>query len=162
MLPAKSPTASDPTSLAHRWTEMWNRTRPAQDIVSADCRVYFGRKPQIDRATITNGPHELQSTIDAIWKRFPGIHYRADSKARYQPDSNDGASGMITLLWNVDVPGEGTRTGIDLLRQHTGVIIEVWSITGDLELPPLNPVGQAHIPIPTQPPPGYLPCQGCS
>ena len=38
-------TASDPTSLAHRWTEMWNRARPAQDIVSADCRVYFGRKP---------------------------------------------------------------------------------------------------------------------
>jgi hypothetical protein len=138
MRTAKPPTASDPTALAHRWTEMWNRACPARDVVSADCRVYFGRKPQIDRPTITNGPHELQGMIDAIWKRFPGIHYRADSKARYQADSDDGASGLITLLWNVDVPGDGTRTGIDLLRQRAGVIIEVWSITGDLELPPLE------------------------
>jgi hypothetical protein len=112
-----------------------------RDVVSADCRVHFDRKSQIDRATSTCGPHELQSTIDAIWKRFPGIHHRADCEARYQADSDDGASGLITLLWNVDVPSEGTRTGIDLLRQRAGVIMEVWSITGDLELPLLNPVG---------------------
>ena len=37
------------------------------------------------------------------------------------------------MLWNVDVPSEGTRKGIDLLRQRAGVIIEVWSITEDLE-----------------------------
>jgi len=66
-------------------------------------------------------------------QRLPGIRYRFDSLTRYQPDSN--TSGMITLLWNVAVPGQGTKTGIDLLRHEGARITGAWSITGDLELP---------------------------
>ena len=55
------------------------------------------------------------------------------SPPRYQADSN--TSGIITLLWDVAVPNQGTKTGIDLLRHEGAQITEVWSITGDLELP---------------------------
>jgi hypothetical protein len=113
---------------------MWNRLVPAAEVVAPDCRVYFGRTPQTARPTATTGPHELQSVIDAIQQRLPGIRYRFDSLPRYQGDSNT-SGGMITLLWNVAVPGQGTRTGIDLLRHEGARITEVWSITGDLELP---------------------------
>jgi hypothetical protein len=112
---------------------MWNRLVPATDVVAPDCHVYFGRKPQTERAITTTGPHELQTVIDAIRERLPGIRYRFDSRPLYQADSN--TSGIITLLWNVAVPGEGTRTGIDLLRHEGARITEVWSITGDRELP---------------------------
>ena len=128
-----SPTPVATTGYCTRWTDMWNRLLPATDVVTADCRVYFGRKPLIPRPTITTGPHELQNLIDTIRNHLPGIRYRFDSPPRYQADSN--TSGIITLLWNAEVPGQGTLTGIDLLRHESGLITEVWSITGDLELP---------------------------
>ena len=130
---AERPPAIASTGYCSRWTDMWNRVVPAAEVVAADCQVYFGRKPQTARPTTTTGPHELQSVIDAIRERLPGIRYRFDSLPLYQADSN--LSGIITLLWNVAVPGEGTRTGIDLLRHEGARITEVWSITGDLELP---------------------------
>jgi len=122
-----------PTACSSRWTAMWNRLVPAVEVVSVGCRVYFGRKPQTTRPTATTGPDELQSMIDAIRERLPGIRYHVNSLPRYQADSN--TSGIITLLWNVDVPGQGTKTGIDLLRHEGARITEVWSVTGDLELP---------------------------
>jgi hypothetical protein len=112
---------------------MWNRIVPAVEVVAADCRVYFGRKPQTARPTDITGPHELQRVIDAMPERLPGIRYRFDSSPRYQADSS--TSGIITLLWSAAIPGEGTRTGIDLLRHEGALITEVWSITGDVELP---------------------------
>jgi hypothetical protein len=130
---AESAPAVASTVCCSRWTDMWNCLVPAVEVVAADCRVYFGRKPQTARPTATTGPRELQSMIDAIRERLPGVRYRFDSLPRYQADSN--TSGIITLLWNVAVPGEGTKTGIDLLRHEGAWITEVWSITGDLELP---------------------------
>ena len=121
---------------ASRWTQMWNRVLPATEVVTEECRVYFGRSPQAPRPTATTGPRELQSVVDAIRERLPGIRYGFDSPPRYQGDSD--TTGVITLLWNVAVPGQGTKTGIDLLRQEGGKITEVWSITGDLELPLLR------------------------
>jgi hypothetical protein len=112
---------------------MWNRLVPATEVVAPECRVYFGRTPQVARLTATTGPHELQTVIDAIQGHLPGVRYCVQSPPRYQADSN--TSGIITLLWNVAVPGEGTKTGIDLLRHDGARITEVWSITGDLELP---------------------------
>jgi hypothetical protein len=129
----ESTAAVAPAAISNRWTDMWNCLVPASEMVAADCRVYFGRKPQTARPTAATGPHELQSVIDSIRERLPGIRYRVDSQPRYQADSN--TSGIITLLWNVAVPGDGTRTGIDLLRHEGAWITEVWSITGDLELP---------------------------
>ena len=130
---AECATAVAPAAYCGRWTDMWNRLLPAAEVVAADCRVYFGRTRQTARPTTTMGPQELQSVIDAIRQRLPGIRYRFDSLTRYQPDSN--TSGMITLLWNVAVPGQGTKTGIDLLRHEGARITGAWSITGDLELP---------------------------
>jgi hypothetical protein len=124
---------ADLSVYCNRWTDMWNCLLPASDVVATDCRVYFGRQPQTPRPTTTTGPHELQGVIDAIRQRLPGIHYRVDSSPCYQADSN--TSGIITLLWNVAVPDQGIRTGIDLLRYEAAQITEVWSITGDLELP---------------------------
>ena len=129
----ESAPSADLSVYCNRWTDMWNRLLPAAEVVAADCRVYFGRKPQGTRPTSATGPHELQSVIDAIRQHLPGIHYRVESSPRYQADSN--TSGVITLLWNVTVPDQGTRTGIDLLRYEGAHIMEVWSITGDLELP---------------------------
>ena len=130
---AENAPAVAPAEYCSRWTDMWNRLLPAVEVVAADCRVYFGRAPQTARPTTTTGPRELQSVIDAIRERLPGIRYRVASPPRYQADSN--TSGIITLLWNVDVPEQGTKTGIDLLRHEGARITEVWSITGDLELP---------------------------
>jgi hypothetical protein len=130
---AETTPAAASTVFCKRWTDMWNRIVPATEVVTPDCRVYFGRKPQIARPTSTTGPHELQSMIDSIQERLPGIHYSVECLSRYQADSN--TSGIITLLWNVAVPGQETRTGIDLLRREGDWITEVWSITGDLELP---------------------------
>lgn len=129
----QSPTASLASTYATRWTDMWNRVLPATDVVTAECRVYFGRKPQTSRPTTTTGPHELQDVIDIIRTHVPGIHYRFDSPPLHHADSN--TSGIITLLWNAEVPGQGTLTGIDLLRHDGARVTEVWSITGDLELP---------------------------
>lgn len=125
--------ALDPAACCSRWTDMWNRLIPAAEVITAECRVYFGRKPQTARPTAAAGPHELQSVIDTIREHLPGICYRFQSPPRYHADSN--TSGIITLLWNVAVPGDGTKTGIDLLRHEGARITEVWSITGDLELP---------------------------
>lgn len=130
---AESTTTGAHNLCCSRWTDMWNRLVPATEVVAAECQVYFGRKPQTARATVTTGPLELQSVIDTIRERLPGIRYRVDSRPLYQATSN--TSGIITLLWNVAVPAEGTRTGIDLLRHDGARITEVWSITGDLELP---------------------------
>ena len=130
---AESTPAVTSTECSSRWTDMWNRLVPAVEVVAVDCRVYFGREPQTARPTATTGPLELQSVIDAIGERLPGIRYRFASPPRYHADSN--TSGIITLLWNVDVPNRGTKTGIDLLRHEGARITEVWSITGDLELP---------------------------
>ena len=130
---AASAPADAPTVCCNRWTDMWNRLVPAVEVVATDCQVYFGRTPQTARPTATTGPRELQTMIDAIREHLPGIRYRVDSPPRYQADSN--TSGIITLLWNVAVPGQGTKTGIDLLRHEGARITEVWSITGDLELP---------------------------
>ena len=130
----QNPSPSLPSVFCTRWTDMWNRLLPAADVVAADCRVYFGRKPQTSRPTTTTGPAELQDVIDLIRSQVPGIRYRFDSPPRHQADSN--TSGLITLLWNADIPNQGTRTGIDLLRHDGARIAEVWSITGDLELPP--------------------------
>ena len=124
------------TAFCNHWTDMWNHLVPAAEVVAANCRVYFGRTPQTARPTATTGPHELQNVIDAIRERLPGVRYRFDSRLCYQADSN--TSGIITLLWNVDVPCQGTRTGIDLLRHEGAWIVEAWSITGDLELPPMR------------------------
>lgn len=119
-----------------RWLEMWNRVIPAAEVVAAECRVYFGRAPQTARPTTTTGPQELQNVVDAIQERLPGIRYSVDNLLLYHAHSN--TSGIITLLWNVTVPGQGTKTGIDLLRHEGAGITEVWSITGDLELPLLR------------------------
>ena len=125
--------AAVPTAYCERWTDMWNRLIPATEVVANNCRVYFGRKPLTARPTDTTGPHELQIVIDAIREHLPGIRYCIHGLPRYQADSE--ATGIITLLWNAAVPGQGTRTGIDLLRHEGDRITEVWSITGDLELP---------------------------
>jgi len=125
--------AAVPTAYCERWTDMWNRLIPATEVVATHCRVYFGRQSLIARPTGTTGPHELQNVIDAIREHRPGIRYSVHSLPRYQADSE--ATGILTLLWNVAAPGHGTRTGIDLLRHEGDRITEVWSITGDLELP---------------------------
>jgi hypothetical protein len=130
---AETAPAIAPAILCNRWTDMWNGFIPATAVVTADCRVYFGRKPQTARPTATTGPQELQGVIDAIRERLPGIRYCVNSLPCYQADSN--TTGIITLLWNVTVPDQGTMTGIDLLRHEGTLIAEVWSITGDLELP---------------------------
>ena len=125
-----------PARLARLWTDMWNRLREAGELVSGDCRVYFGRRPQIDRPAATTGPQELQNGIDGIAWEYPGIRYGFESAPRHQRDGNEG--GLITLLWNVEVPGAPRRSGIDLLRWRSGRIVEVWSITADLELPAMR------------------------
>ena len=132
-LTAESGPAAASTMLCNRWTDMWNGFVPATEVVTADCRVYFGRKPQTARPTATTGPQELQGVIDVIRERIPGIRYCVNSLPCYQAHSN--TTGIITLLWNVIVPDQGTMTGIDLLRHEGTLIAEVWSITGDLELP---------------------------
>jgi hypothetical protein len=120
---------------ARRWTEMWNRARPARSIVSEDCCVYFGRKPVTERPTRTVGPDELQDVIDAIAWEFPAIRYSYES----EPCVAGTADGsVITLLWNVEAPGRGTKSGIDILRLRGGLIVAAWSITGDLALPPMG------------------------
>ena len=129
----KSGPAVVPAMYCERWTGMWNRLMPATEVVASECRVYFGRTPQTARSTATTGPHELQIVIDAIREHLPGIRYFVHSLPRYQADSH--TTGIITLLWNATVSGHGTKTGIDLLRHEGARITEVWSITGDLQLP---------------------------
>jgi hypothetical protein len=126
----------EPARLARLWTDMWNRLCEAGEVVSESCRVYFGRKPQIDRPAATTGPLELQDVIDGVAWEHPGIRYSVESALHHQRDGKGG--GLITLLWNVDVPGAHRRSGIDLLRWRSGRIVEVWSITADLELPAMR------------------------
>ncbi len=128
--------AITPLHLARCWTDMWNRGISARDVVTRDCRVYFGRTPQFDRPTTTIGPGELQSVVDGIAERFPGIRYSFDSEPRYQENSDN--DGLITLLWNVEIQNAARKSGIDLLRRQGDLIVEVWSITADLELPAMR------------------------
>jgi hypothetical protein len=92
---AESAPAVAPTVCCSRWTDMWNRLVPAAEVVAMDCRVYFGRTPQTARPTATTGPRELQSVIDGIWERLPGIRYRVDSPPRYQADSIARAGSCV-------------------------------------------------------------------
>lgn len=127
---------ASPAALAQGWTDMWNRLMQAEEIVARDCRVYFGRKPNTDRRSTTTGASELQEVVDGIAAQFPGIRYSFGSEPRHQWEGHKG--GLVTLLWNVEAPGASRRTGIDLLRWRDGRIREVWSITGDLELPAMR------------------------
>lgn len=124
-----------PTDLASRWTAMWNGQHLASEIVSPDCKVYFGRAPTTDRLETTSGPDELQAVIDETLGLRRGIAFSFDSSPLYQSSGAD--AGIVTLMWEVGVPGGAKRTGIDLLRHEGEVIREVWSITGDLPLPPM-------------------------
>ncbi|WP_223692111.1 hypothetical protein [Leifsonia poae] len=125
------------TTLVDQWTDMWNLILPATQVVAADARVYFGRQPATARATVTTSAAELQSVVEEIQTAIPGIRYGHRSAPTLSADS-DQASGLITLLWEVAAPGVSARSGIDLLRYRDDRITEVWSITGDLELPPLD------------------------
>lgn len=128
-----------PTRLASRWTAMWNDELKASEVVAADCAVHFGRTPAIPRLTDTMSPQELQSVVDAVRAHRPGVSYGFVTAPLHQPEAGRaGEAGVITLLWHVDVPGHGRRSGIDLLRHRGGTIREVWSIAGDLELPPIG------------------------
>ena len=124
------------TLLASRWTAMWNGEFNAEQIVSADCAVYFGRTPQSDRAAIVSGPDALQSVIEGTRRRIPGVHFSFESEPLHQPAGE--RNGVITLLWTLEAPGQVRKTGIDLLRHRGETIVEVWSITGDHELPPMR------------------------
>ena len=120
------------TAQAALWTEMWNGGLPADKVVAPDCAVYFGRTPMTDRPTVTHGPVQLQQVVDEIRGRLTGARYGFDSQPLCQAEPG---GGIITLLWFIDVPGHGRRSGIDLLRYRRRTITEVWSITADLKLP---------------------------
>jgi len=134
-MPATLTVADRATSLSGLWTGMWNGDLPAEKVVSVDCAVYFGRAPTTDRRTVTHGPGQLQGVVDEIRGRLTGARYGFESQPLHQAEGVEG--GIITLLWFIDVPGHGRRSGIDLLRYRRRAITEVWSITGDLKLPPM-------------------------
>ena len=129
--------AVDPNRLAQRWTAMWNGELPAGAVVSTDCAVYFGRRPMIARATTTHGPEELQAVVDAIRGHLVSVRYGFAAAPLHQPGQAHG-EGVISLLWHVSALGLPRRSGIDLIRHEAGKVTQVWSIAGDLELPPLR------------------------
>lgn len=124
-------------ALAERWTQMWNRELPANKVVTPSCRTYFGRTPRTERPVTAIGSDELQATVDEIASSIEGIRYGHISDPLVAEGSTDHA-GSFTLLWEVKAPGMGTRSGIDIFRYSGDLITEVWSITGDLELPPIS------------------------
>ena len=124
-------------ALVDRWTQMWNRELPAIEVVSPSCRTYFGRTPRAARPVTAIGSAELQATVDEIGSSIDGIRCGHVSAPLVVEGSTDHA-GSFTLLWEVQAPGFGTRSGIDLFRYSDDLITEVWSITGDLELPPFS------------------------
>ena len=129
--------STDPaTRLAQRWTAMWNGELPAQAVVAPECSIYFGRRPMIARVSTAHGPGELQGVVDAIRGSLVSVRYGFAAA----PLSHDGGArdGVVTLLWHVSALGLPRRSGIDLLRHADGKVTEAWSITGDLELPPLR------------------------
>jgi len=130
------PAHDDPVRLAQRWTAMWNGEVPARAVAAPDCAVYFGRRPMIARATTAHGPDELQGVVDAIRGHLVGVRY--GFAAAPPVAGTSGADGVISLLWHVSALGLPRRSGIDLIRHAGGRVTEVWSITGDLELPPLR------------------------
>src|SRR5689334_13180137 len=91
----------------------------------------------IARATTARGPEELQAVVDAIRGHLVGVRYGFAATPPAAPDG-ETAGGIISLLWHVSALGLPRRSGIDLLRHAGGRIVEVWSVTGDLELPPLR------------------------
>ena len=127
-------TQVDPTTITTGWTRMWNREIAANDIVTPHAEVHFGRTPPSPRPRTTNGPAELQEVVDRIGAAVEGVLYAT------QGDPLLDASGRhITIVWNVRGRDVEPRTGIDVLRvDQAGVIDEVWSVTGDLLLPPLT------------------------
>jgi hypothetical protein len=124
-------------ALVERWTQMWNRELPAIEVVTPSCRTYFGRTPRTARPVTAIGPAELQATVDKIGSSIEGIRYGHVSAPLVVEGSTDQA-GSFTLLWDVQAPGFGVRSGIDIFRYNDDLITEVWSITGDLELPPFS------------------------
>jgi hypothetical protein len=127
----------DPNRLAQRWAAVWNGEAPASAVVSAHCSVYFGRRPMIARATTTHGPAELQAVVDAIRGHLVSVRYGFAAAPLHQ-EGLIGGEGVLSLLWHVSALGLPRRSGIDLIRHDAGRITEVWSIAGDLELPPLR------------------------
>jgi hypothetical protein len=123
-------------ALVERWTQMWNRELPAIEVVTPSCRTYFGRTPRTARPVTASGPAELQATVDEIGSSIEGIRYGHVSAPLVVEGSTDQA-GSFTLQCEVQAPGFGVRSGIDVIR-YNDLITEVWSITGDLELPPFS------------------------
>jgi len=127
-------TQIDATTIATDWTRMWNREFPASDIVSVDARVHFGRTPRSPRPATMTGPAELQAVVDGIGATIEGVHYALQGDALL-----DRSGHHVTIVWNVRGRDVEPRTGIDVLRvDDSGMIVEVWSVTGDLLLPPLS------------------------
>jgi hypothetical protein len=75
--------------------------------------------------------------VDEIASSIEGIRYGHISDPLVAEGSTDH-TGSFTLLWEVQAPGVGTRSGIDIFRYSDDLITEVWSVTGDLELPPIS------------------------
>ena len=127
----------DPILLAARWTDMWNRRLDVGDVISSDCQVHFGRQPIHDRPRTTVGVAQLQAVVDGTAERVPGVVFSFEGAPPHQRAIAGGRAGVITLLWEVNATGLEPRTGIDLLAHDGDRITTVWSITGDLRLPPL-------------------------
>jgi uncharacterized membrane protein len=121
-------------SIAADWTRMWNREIPADGLVAPDALVHFGRTPPSPRPATTTGAAELQAVIDGIGAAVDGVVYAVQGDPVLDQEGR-----RITIVWSVGATELEPRTGIDiLLVGDHGAIAEVWSVTGDIVLPPLR------------------------
>jgi hypothetical protein len=128
-------TVTQVVAVSERWTAMWNGELRPEEVVAPGCRVYFGREPRLQREPFTTGPVELAAVVDGIRGAIPGVRYWHESDPLFQASEPRSEDGLITLLWKLEAPGFARRSGIDILRTDDGGVTEVWSVTGDLELP---------------------------
>ena len=121
-------------AIAADWTRMWNRQIPADRLVASDALVHFGRTQPSPRPATTNGPAELQAVIDGIGAAVDGVVYAVQGDPVLDQEGR-----RISIVWSVGATELEPRTGIDiLLVGDQGLIGEVWSVTGDILLPPLR------------------------
>jgi hypothetical protein len=136
---ASAPRPSSPLAarLAGRWTDLWNGDlAAAQEILAPEFRIWLGGLGAASRGSdALRGPDAMAAFISGFRSQHPGIAYALEAPplagAAGEDEPVAGARSGAAVLWTATFLDGSAKSGIDMLHIGDGLILAVWSVTGE-------------------------------
>jgi hypothetical protein len=111
--------------LCSLWTPMWNgETDLAQEIVTADFRIWFGGAEGDPARDGLRGPHEFAALVRRHLAARPGLTF-----ALHGEPIVDVEGGRAAVVWTATLP-DRVLGGVDAFAVENGRFARCWSVTG--------------------------------